>query len=134
MSMVEGSATTTAWRIEYTDLSAQGLAESLGTALGDAGRPACPTSHVRPAQGTYGTPEIIITILATSLSKAVLLWGLDALEKRLSERPERGGENLRIVVDSGSAGKEQFPLSLRDLSREFVTQFVGEIKDYVGKL
>ena len=121
-------------RIQYTDLDAKPLSDELAAGLKEAGVETTPASMI-PVEATFGTPEVILTIVATAAAKAVFIATLRAVERHLKQSKETcGNRRIQIVIDNPGRSKKRFPFSLQGATGDAIEEFVSSVIDSVAEL
>lgn len=133
--MADTAAAVEIWRIEYSDATiselAGGISQELRALHIAVGEPA----YKRPRNATLGTPEVIITILVTAATKAVIISGLHALQRYLEARVGSAEEKrLQVVLAGPDESKKRFPISLRQIGSDAVKEFISRIATSIDKL
>ncbi|SRR5258706_1283215 len=122
------------WRVEFSDAALQPAAESIVNELHAAGTDVGPAA-LKPHEATYGTPEIIITVIVTAAAKAVIVAGIRTIQHVLEQHlQEKADKRAQVVLESADGEKKRFPISLRGLGRDALKEFTDEIIAAVGKL
>ena len=122
------------WRIDFTDQRLAAAAQSVAEEVGAAGVPVASPNLEPPKTGTLGTPEIIITIVVTTVGKALIDAGLEALRKALEDYLDRpDASRAQVVLSMPDNSKQRFPIDLRKAGKAFVDTFISQIKSTVDK-
>ncbi len=90
-----------------------------------------------PDRASLGTPEIVLTVLATAALKAVATTVLKQLEGYLRERSRQPKKhlNIQVVVRDLAKGKPQrFLLSLQQATEETVIAFAKNVGEAISHL
>ncbi len=88
-------------------------------------------------RASLGTPEIILTILATSAIKAVATTALKHLEDYLRERARQPKKHLNIQVvvrDRARRNPQRFLLSLQQATEETLMTFAKNVRGAIDHL
>jgi hypothetical protein len=132
--MAEATDPLRRWTIQFTDDEVKPLASELAEALKDAGVEV-PPQHKPPTVGSYGTPEVILTIVATAAAKALVVAALHAIERRLKQwKTASQDQRVQIVVDRPGELRKRFPFSLQEAGEDAIQEFVSSILDSVADL
>jgi hypothetical protein len=116
---VDKEAIDVGWRVEFTDPTLQQTAATIVDGLRTVGASVGPAKR-KPAQdATLGTPEIIITIVVTAAAKAIIVAGLQAIERILEGHLRDPLEKRAQVILNGPGHERQrFPVSLQKIGKE----------------
>jgi hypothetical protein len=119
-------------RIQFTDAEAEPLAAEIAAGLKEAGVETTP-AYDPPAQATYGTPEVILTIAVAAVAKAVVVAGLRALERRLKQSKTKDHDRrIQIVINSPGKPRKRFPFSLHDVTDDTIHEFISGVIDFIA--
>jgi hypothetical protein len=123
-------------KIEYSGPSRQD-AEELASALAEAG--SVPVNQASTAKASMATGEIVLTILASAATQAIIHVAIDKLREYLRDRISAGrtggrkAPNMTIIV-RGKSGKPVHKLiSLRLATLDFAAEFMDNLGDEIGK-
>jgi len=127
--MAENVAALKEWRIEYT--GEPEAAAEIAVAFGKANVPVS-TPEPKSVEARLGTPEVILTIIATAALKATIKAGLDALKQYLELRAgANDGKRIQVIVQRPNDSTKRFGLSLKNLGLETITEFITDISAVV---
>ncbi len=131
--MVERVLADGAWRIEFTQDELGPVASVLAEDLRKAGVPADTPVYEPPGEATLGTPEILVTILVTATAKAVVIAGLHALEKVLEKQIDgKTDRRAQIILTRRDKPKQRFPISLKNITKDALKEFISQIVSEVN--
>ena len=123
------------WQIEYSDASVKPMASTIATDLQNSGVLASMPTYKPPRDPTLGTPEVIITILVTAAAKAIIVSGLHALERYLQTQADsRDDRRVHVILVGTQQAKQHFPISLQEVGKDALKEFVSDIASAVNKL
>jgi hypothetical protein len=123
-------------KIEYSGPSRQD-AEELASVLAEAG--SVPVSQAPTAKASMATGEIILTILASAATQAIIHVAIDKLreyvhKKILAGRSEgKKAPNMKIIVQGKGAKPVQKLISLRLATLDFAAEFMDNLGDEIAK-
>jgi hypothetical protein len=120
--------------IEYDDPGAGPVAEGIAASLEQAGAGSSAPEYQPPQDATYGTPEIILTIVVTAAAKAVIVSGLHALERFLENQiavPD--DRRVRVALKAPGRRSNHSSISLRQAGKEALHSFVSDLVSAVEK-
>src|SRR5712692_9229132 len=131
--MVERVLADGAWHIEFTQNELGPVASALAEDLHKAGVPTDMPVYKPPGEATLGTPEILVTILVTASAKALVIAGLHALEKVLEKQIDgKTDRRAQIILTSRDKAKQRFPVSLKNITKDALKEFISQIVSEVN--
>jgi len=123
-------------RIEWNGPS--GLdAEELASALSVAG--SVPVNQDPTAKANMAAGEIVLTILASAATQAIIHVALDKLRDYLKEKISAGraerkkAPNMRVIVQGKDAKPVEKLISLRLATVDFAAEFMDNLGDEIAK-
>lgn len=125
------------WRITVESKSLAKEADALGDRLRATGACVASTQVVPANRATLATPEIIVTIIAIKAAKAVIVAGLHAIERALTDRSQKQKGALRtriVLLDERTGDADHFPFDANAIGEEAVHRFISDIIKVVEKL
>ncbi len=124
-----------AWHIEFTQDELGPVASVLAEDLRKAGVPTDTPVYKPPGEATLGTPEILVTILVTVTAKALVIAGLHALEKVLERQIDgKTDRRAQIILTRRDKGKQRFPISLKNITKDALKEFISQIVSEVNHI
>jgi hypothetical protein len=133
--MVERVPTDEAWHIEFTQQDLGPAASALADDLRKAGVPTDTPIYKPPREATLGTPEILVTIILTATAKALVIAGLHALQKVLEKQIDgKADRRAQIILMHRNNTKRRFPVSLKNITKEALKEFIDQIVSEVNQV
>jgi ADP-ribosylglycohydrolase len=123
-------------KIEYSGPSRQD-AEELASALAEASP--VTVNQAPCAKASMATGEIVLTILASAATQAVIHVAIDRLREYMNKKilaaHHKGGKapNMRVLIHWKSAKPIQKLISLRVATVDVVAQFIDNLGDEITK-
>jgi hypothetical protein len=123
--------------VQFNDERLEPLASIIVNELNGAGLAAGPPRLNSDSEPTLGMAQIVITLVATAATKAIVVASLRsiqrALESHLSDSPSRAQV---VLIDDSDTEKNtrRFPINLRGLAKETLGAFVDNIVKVVNAL
>jgi hypothetical protein len=134
--MANTTLTTAVWQIDYDDSSVEPIASGMAAGLSKSTAASQLIAKYEPPQdGTYGTPEVILTIVATAAAKAIIVSGLHALESYLQTQSGAPQDRrVRVILKTPNKRAKHSAISLQQLGTDAIKEFVSDIIAAVEKL
>jgi hypothetical protein len=133
--MDERVPTDGAWRIEFTKQDLGPDASALAEDLHRAGVPVNTPAYKPPQEATLGTPEILVTILLTATARALVIAGLHALQKALEKQIDgKADRRAQVILVRHDNNKRRFPMSLKNITKEALKEFIDQIVSEVNRV
>jgi hypothetical protein len=123
--------------VTYRGAGAKVDAEILEAKLQASGVSVQPLTETGQEQARLGTPEIVLTILASAAVKAVATTALSYLQDYLRERVAEGKKDLNIQVvvkDPASQRRQRLLLSMKLATAQTVIAFGDSVKEAIRSL
>lgn len=130
------AAAEQALRIKWNGPSGQD-AEELASALSVAG--SVPLNQDPTARATMAGGEIVLTILASAATQAIIHVALDKLRDYIKEKIAAGrierkkAPNMRVIVQGKNVHPAEKLISLRLATADFAAEFIKDLGDEVAK-
>lgn len=123
------------WRIEFTQEGLRPVASKLAEDLQRGGVATVEPVYKPPHDATLGTPEIIVTIMVTAAAKALIVSGLHAIEHALEKQIDPDVDRRAQIILSGpTTPKRRFPISLQNIGKDALKEFISQIVSVVDQL
>jgi hypothetical protein len=121
--------------VVFTDQREHAFAEELRSCFDSTDLKIANAAYEPPDEATLGTPEVIMTIVVTSATRAIVVAGLNLLGKYLEHRIGAGAEDKRvqIILVGESQTPRRFPLGLRSATVDAVNEFIARVKAAMEK-
>jgi hypothetical protein len=123
------------WYIEFTQEEIGPIAATIAEDLQKADVATVIPTYKPPREATLGTPEIIVTIVVTAAAKALIVAGLHALEKTLEKQIDhKNDRRAQIIVTSPTKSKQRFPVSLKNITKDALKEFMSQVVSVVNQV